>query len=63
MTDYFTQNIEGIITRLGYECVHVGIKTDFGRMKVQILIDGKSDAGLGEYDLSGLFERSLDMIE
>ena len=38
--------------------------TELGNVnKVQILIDGKSDAGLGEYDLSGLFERSLDMIE
>ena len=31
--------------------------------KVQILIDGRSDARLGEYDLSKLFERNLEMIE
>ena len=33
------KKIESIVTRSGYECVHVGIKTDFGRMKIQILID------------------------
>jgi len=39
MTDEFLEQIESIITGLGYECVHVGIKTDFGRTKIQILID------------------------
>ena len=33
------KKIESIVTRSGYECVHVGIRTDFGRMKIQILID------------------------
>ena len=38
--------------------------TELGNVnKVQIMIDGKTDAKLGEYDLSQLFERSLDMIE
>ena len=39
MTDEFLKQIEAIITQLGYECVHVGIRTDFGRTKIQILID------------------------
>ena len=33
------QQIESIVESSGYECVHVGIRTDFGKMKVQILID------------------------
>ncbi|MBQ7196461.1 MAG: ribosome maturation factor RimP [Synergistaceae bacterium] len=39
MTEEFLKKIESIVTRSGYECVHVGIRTDFGRMKIQILID------------------------
>ena len=39
MTDEFLKQIESIVTHEGYECVHVGIKTDFGRTKIQILID------------------------
>ena len=39
MTDDFLKQIESIVTHAGYECVHVGIRTDFGRTKIQILID------------------------
>ncbi len=39
MTEKFLKEIEEIVSRSGYECVHVGIRSDFGRMKVQILID------------------------
>ncbi|MBQ7558796.1 MAG: ribosome maturation factor RimP [Synergistaceae bacterium] len=39
MTEQFLKQIEAIVTRSGYECVHVGIRSEFGRMKVQILID------------------------
>ena len=39
MTEQFLKDIELIVTKSGYECVHVGIRSDFGRMKVQILID------------------------
>ncbi len=61
MTDYFTQNIEQIITRLGYECVHVGIKTDFGRMKVQILIDTLGGINVEDCELvSGHVNKFLD---
>ncbi len=30
--------------------------------KVQIIVDGRNDASLGEYDLSKLYERNLEMI-
>ena len=39
MNEKFLEQIEKIVTLLGYECVHVGIRTDFGRLKVQVLID------------------------
>ncbi len=39
MNENFLRQIENIITSSGYECVHVGVRTDFGRMKIQILID------------------------
>ena len=39
MNTNFLHTIEEIITRLGYECVHVGIKNDFGKLRLQILID------------------------
>ncbi len=39
MSDDFLEQIESIVTHAGYECVHVGIKKDFGRTKIQILID------------------------
>ena len=61
MTDYFADNIEQIITRLGYECVHVGIRTDFGRMKVQILIDTLGGINVEDCELvSGHVNKFLD---
>ena len=39
MTEQFLKQIEAIVTGSGYECVHVGIRSEFGRTKVQILID------------------------
>ena len=39
MDDNFLLRIEQIITGLGYECVHVGIKNDYGKIRLQILID------------------------
>ena len=39
MNENFLKQIEEIVKLSGYECVHVGIKTDFGKMKVQVLID------------------------
>lgn len=39
--------IEGVVERLGYECVHVGIKTDSAGQRVQVFIDS-----LGGIDIS-----------
>ena len=39
MDDNFLLHIEQIITGLGYECVHVGIRNDYGKIRFQILID------------------------
>lgn len=39
MNEKFLEQIEKIVTLLGYECVHAGIRTDFGRLKIQVLID------------------------
>ena len=33
------EEIEHIVDKLGYECVHVGLKNDTGKLKLQILID------------------------
>lgn len=64
MTDYFTHNIEQIITRLGYECVHVGIRTDFGRVKVQILIDTLGGINVEDCELvSGHVNKFLDELD
>ncbi len=41
MNEELIFNIENIVTRLGYECVNVAFKSDFGssRVKLQVLID------------------------
>lgn len=39
MDNNFLHHIENIIANLGFECVHVGIKNDFGKIRLQILID------------------------
>lgn len=44
-------NIEDIVTRLGYECVHTEIRTDFGRMKIQILIDTLGGINVNDCEL------------
>ncbi|MBQ6113523.1 MAG: ribosome maturation factor RimP [Synergistaceae bacterium] len=47
MNEVFLKQIEDIVTSLGYECVNVAIRSEFGRLKLQILIDtlGGIDAG------------------
>lgn len=61
MNELFLQKIEDIVTGLGYECVHVGIRTDFGRMKVQILIDTLGGINVDDCELvSGHVNRYLD---
>ena len=39
MDDNFLHTIENIVTGLGYECVHIGIRNDTGKLRFQILID------------------------
>ncbi len=39
MDDNFLHAIEQIVTGLGYECVHTGIRNDAGKLRLQILID------------------------
>ena len=39
MDTTFLHTIEHIVTGLGYECVNVSIKSDFGKLRLQILID------------------------
>ena len=63
MNEQFLQQIEDIVTRLGYECVHVGIRTDFGRLKVQILIDTLGGINVEDCELvSGHVNKFLDDI-
>ena len=35
----FLQHIEEIVTSMGYECVQVSLKSDFGKLRLQVLID------------------------
>lgn len=68
MTEYFLHQIEAIVTRLGYECVYVGIRTDFGRMKVQILIDtlggiNVEDCELVSKQVNKFLDENADMPE
>ena len=39
MDDNFLHAIENIVTGLGYECVHTGIRNEAGKLRLQILID------------------------
>lgn len=39
MNNNFLHTIEQIITGLGYECVNVSLKSDSGKIRLQILID------------------------
>ena len=39
MDDNFLHSIEHIVTGLGFECVNVSIKSDFGKLRLQVLID------------------------
>lgn len=64
MTEDFLNKIEEIVTRLGYECVHAGIRTDFGKLKLQILIDTLGGINAGDCELvSGHVNNFLDSLE
>ena len=51
ITEEFLKQIEAIVERSGYECVHVGIRTDFGKMKVQVLIDSLGGINVDDCEL------------
>ena len=64
MTENFLHHIEGIVTDLGYECVHVGLRTDFGRLKLQVLIDTLGGINAGDCELvSGHVNSYLDSMD
>ena len=51
MKEDFLKQIEFIVERSGYECAHVGVRTDFGRMKLQILIDSLGGINVDDCEL------------
>ena len=51
ITEEFLKQIEAIVERAGYECVHVGIRTDFGKMKIQVLIDSLGGINVDDCEL------------
>ncbi len=64
MNEDFLQRIESIVSGLGYECVHVSLRTDFGRVKLQILIDTLGGINAGDCEnVSGHVSSFLDSSE
>ncbi|MBQ7152030.1 MAG: ribosome maturation factor RimP [Synergistaceae bacterium] len=61
MTEDFLKNIESIVTSAGYECVNAGLRTDFGRTKIQVLIDSLGGINVDDCELvSRLLNKFLD---
>ena len=61
MNENLLHKIESIVTGLGYECVHAGVRTEFGRLKLQILIDTLGGINAGDCELvSGHVSSYLD---
>ena len=64
MREDFLRRIEDIVTGLGYECVHVSLRTDFGRVKLQVLIDTLGGINAGDCEtVSGHVSDFLDSSE
>ena len=64
MNDDFLHRIESIVESLGYECVHVSLRTDLGRVKLQILIDTLGGINAGDCEnVSGHVSSFLDSAE
>ena len=56
-------HIEDIVTGLGYECVHAGIRSEFGKLKLQVLIDTLGGINAGDCELvSGHISSYLDSM-
>ena len=63
MNEEFLHRIEEIVTGLGYECVHAGIRSEFGRLKLQVLIDTLGGINAGDCELvSGHINSYLDSM-
>ena len=62
MDKKFLHSIENIVTSLGYECVNVSLRSEFGRgLKLQILIDTIGGINAGDCELvSGHVSKYLD---
>ncbi len=61
MNEEISHKIESIVESLGYECVNVSLRTDFGRLKLQILIDTLGGINAGDCELvSGHVNSFLD---
>ena len=64
MNEDFLRRIESIVAGLGYECVHVSLRTDFGRVRLQILIDTLGGINAGDCEtVSGHVSSFLDSSE
>ena len=64
MNEEVLHKIESIVEGLGYECVHAGVRTDFGRLKLQLLIDTLGGINAGDCELvSGHISSYLDGLE
>ncbi|MBQ9389061.1 MAG: ribosome maturation factor RimP [Synergistaceae bacterium] len=63
MNQEFLHRIEDIVTGLGYECVHAALRSDFGRLKLQVLIDTLGGINAGDCELvSGHINKYLDTL-
>ena len=62
MDKKFLHSIENIVTSLGYECVNISLRSEFGRgLKLQILIDTLGGINAGDCELvSGHVSKYLD---
>ena len=62
MDKKFLHSIENIVTSLGYECVNISLRSEFGRgLKLQILIDTLGGINAGDCELvSGHVTKYLD---
>ena len=44
----YLKEIAEIVEKLGFECVHVGIRRDYGRLKIQVLMDSLGGINVDE---------------
>ena len=64
MNEDVLRAIEATVEALGYECVHVGVRTDFGRLKLQVLIDTLGGINAGDCEkVSGHISSYLDGLD